>query len=152
MQQLQPDWRPTPSFTTRDSVEGMIRAKEAETREAEARFIALSRAGYDAPYPLRDAPTTAEVLVPGGRAVGYQMPGSSEDVRTVTPEQFESIRVDLMGGSRRIEPDARYDGVWYLRQDRSAFGLRISGDHGMTLDVIESNHPLIPPGFRIHQR
>jgi hypothetical protein len=57
-----------------------------------------------------------------------------------------------MGGARRIEPDESYSGVQYKREDGSVFGLRISRDHGLTFDIIESGHPMIPPGFRIHQR
>jgi hypothetical protein len=55
VQQLDPTWRPR-SFMSRDNpadFEAMIRAKEAETREAEARFMALSLARQDAPYPRR---------------------------------------------------------------------------------------------------
>ena len=46
VQRLDPNWRSesATSFDHRSSMEVMIRAKEAETREAEARFIALSRA------------------------------------------------------------------------------------------------------------
>ena len=80
------------------------------------------------------------------------MPNAPRDTRTVTPDQFEEIRLELMRGARRVEPDARYDGVGYRRQDGSVFGLRLSQDHGLTLDVIESNHSLVLPGFKVHQR
>jgi hypothetical protein len=155
VQQLDPNWPPPRSVTSRDNRDDfdvMIRAKEAETREADARFLALSRAGHDAPYAMRDPPTTAEVLMPGGKMVGYRVLGAAPSVRTATPEEFENIRTELMGGARRIEPDARYDGVWYKRQDGSMSGLRLSADHGLTLDVTRSDHPMIPDGFRIHQR
>jgi hypothetical protein len=92
----------------------------------------------------------SEVLRPGGRRVGE--PGRDQDVRTVSPITFERIRTDLMTGARRIEPASRYDGVWYQRSDGSVFGLRFSRDHGLTLDVIESNTPSIRKNFRIHQR
>ena len=57
-----------------------------------------------------------------------------------------------MVGARQIEPDSRYDGVWYKREDGLVFGLRLSAEHGLTLDVIRSNHPDIRPGFKVHQR
>ena len=129
----------------------MIRAKEAERQEAEARFMALSRARQDLPYPMRDPPTTAEVLAPGGNLVGYRDPRAGPNVRTVTAAEFENIRVDLMGGARQIEPTGRYDGVWYRREDKSEFGLRI-GEHGLTLEVIRSEHPLLPKGLKVHQQ
>jgi len=154
VQQLDPNWRPQ-SLTSRDSatnMDVMIRAKEAETREADARFIALSRAGQDDAYPRRDAPTTAEVLAPHGQFVGGRMPNVPETTRTLAPGQFEEIRFELMGGARRVEPGADYDGVWYRRQDGSVVGLRMSRDHGLTLEVIESNHPLVNQRFKVHQR
>jgi hypothetical protein len=43
VRELDPAWKPTPSL--RDSVEGEIRAAEAEAREAEARLIELARNG-----------------------------------------------------------------------------------------------------------
>lgn len=154
VQQIQPNWRPesATSFDNRSNIEVMIRAKEAETREAEARFIALSRAGHDDAYPRRDAVTSPDLLVPGGERTGIRMPGADEQVRTVTPGRFEELRIELMGGARRIDPDPRYEGVWYRRQDGSEFGLRISHGHGLTIDVLRSDHPLLRKGFRIHQR
>jgi hypothetical protein len=152
VQKLDPNWRPTPSFTARDTTEGMIAAKEAVTREADARFLALSRAGQDAPSRMRNPPTEGEVLMPGGETIGNRAPGADKNIRTVTPETFERIRTELMAGAQRIEPTARYDGVWYRREDGSIFGLRLSRDHGLTLDVIESTDPRIPDGFRIHRR
>ena len=154
MQQIDPHWRPL-SALSRDSqgdYEVMIRAKEAEREEAEARFVALSRAGRDH-WPFeRDVPRVAELVRPSGEIVGYRQPGAGENVRTVTPAEFESLRLGLMRGSRLIEADREYDGVWYKRPDGSIFGLRLSRDHGLTLDIIEGNDPVIPHNLRIHQR
>jgi hypothetical protein len=151
VQQLQPDWRPTPSFTARDTVEGLIRAKEAEAREADARFIALSRAGEDAPYATRSAPTTAEVLRPGGQLIGARdLDVTARNVRILSPEEFEAVRTTLMANARRIDPGARYDGVWYDREDGTRFGLRLSVDHGLTLEVIKGGYYL-PANLKFHQ-
>ena len=154
VQQLDPNWRAPQSLTsrdTRDNVEVMIRAKEAETREAEGRYIALSRAGYDDAYSRRDAPTTAEVLAPRGELVGDRSRYDGK-IRIVAPDEFESIRTELMGGARRIDPALRYDGVWYRRDDGSIVGLRLSRDHGLTLEVIESIRSPVLDRIRIHQR
>lgn len=154
VQQLDPNWRPA-SMMSRDNprdMEAMIRTKEAETREAEGRFVALSRAGRDDSYLRRDAREMPELMVPGGERIGDRMPSAREDVRTVTPARFEELRIELMGGARRLGPDPRYEGVWYRRQDGSEFGLRISHDHGLTIDVLRSDHPLLRRSFRIHQR
>lgn len=77
---------------------------------------------------------------------------TNREIRIVTPSEFEAIRIELMGGAQRIEQDVRYDGVWYHRQDDSIIGLRLSRAHGLTLDVIRCDSPLIPPGFRLYQR
>jgi hypothetical protein len=138
------------SHDNRDDYEVMIRAKEAETREAEARYIVLANAGHDDWYLRRDAQTTADAL--RAEAAARPMPGSDKDTRTVSPARFEELRVELMGGAKRIGPDPRYDGVIYRRQDGSEIGLRISSDHGLTLDVLRSNDPLVPNGLRIHQQ
>src|SRR5436190_1428778 len=109
VQQLDPHWRPQ-SLTSRDNAadyEVMIRAKEAERQEAEARFMALSRAGQDGPYTSPEPRAFQEILAPA--------PG--EMIRTVNPAEFETIRTNLMVGARQIEPDSRYDGVWYKRED-----------------------------------
>ena len=154
VQQLDPHWRPPQSLTSRDNrddVEVTIRAKEAETREAEARFMALSLARQDGPYPGQGAPILGEVFAPRGERVGYASRYDRE-VRIVAPAEFEALRLDAMRGARQVEPDAGYRGVWYKREDGSIFGLRLSADHGLTLDVIRSDHPIIRPGFKVHQR
>jgi hypothetical protein len=151
-QQLDPHWRPA-SLMSRDNptdMEAVIRAKEAERREADARFLALSRAGHDDSFPRRDAATTSDIL--RAEVGGIRMPGDDKDTRTVTPGRFEELRHELMDGARRMGPDPRYDGVIYGRPDGSEIGLRISRDHGLTLDVLRSNDPLVPNGLRIHQR
>jgi hypothetical protein len=76
----------------------------------------------------------------------------NREIRIVTPAEFERIRIELMGGARRIEQDPRYHGVWYHRQDDSIIGLRLSRVYGLTLDVIRCDNPDIPPGFRLYQR
>jgi len=120
----------------------MIRAKEAETREAEARFMALSQARRDGPYTSPEPRTFQEILAPR----------AGENIRTVNPAEFENIRTNLMVGARQIEPDSRYDGVWYKREDGAIFGLRLSAEHGLTLDVIRSSHRDVPQAFKVHQR
>ena len=148
VQQFDPHWRPQ-SLTSRDSrddAEVMIRAKEAETH-----FMALSVARQDTPYSRTDAPTLGELFAPRGERVGYAS-NYDRKVRIVTPAEFETLRIEAMGGARQIEADAEYNGVWYKREDGSIFGLRLSADHGLTLDVIRSDHPIVKPGFKVHQR
>jgi hypothetical protein len=148
VQQLDPNWQPTQSITNPNNAEGFIRAKEEMVREAEARFMALSQARQVEGFPPQSPQTNAEVLRPRGQFIGS---GNSE-VRTVSSEQFETVRLTLMNGARQIEPRIDYDGVRYQRQDGSIMGLRLSLDHGLTLDILHSTDPVIPNGFRVHQR
>jgi hypothetical protein len=145
VQQLDPNWRAPQSLTSRDNrdnIEVMIRAKEAERQEAEARFMVLSRAGQDGPYTSPEPRAFREILAPR----------TGENIRTVNPAEFETIRTNLMVGARQIEADAEYRGVWYKREDGAIFGLRLSAEHGLTLDVIRSSHPDVRQGFKVHQR
>jgi hypothetical protein len=108
---------------------------------------AASELGRD-PRPPQNPQTTAEVLRPRGQFIG----SGNSYVRTVSAEQFEMTRLTLMGGARQIESRDDYDGVLYRRQDGSILGLRLSRDHGLTLDILRSSDPVIPNSFRIHQR
>src|SRR5438477_5739862 len=131
VQQFDPHWRPQ-SLTSRDSrddAEVMIRAKEAETQEAEARFMALSVARQDTPYSRTDAPTLGELFAPRGERVGYAS-NYDRKVRIVTPAEFETLRIEAMGGARQIEADAEYNGGWYTREVGAICGLRLSADDG----------------------
>jgi hypothetical protein len=155
VQQLDPNWRPPQSVMAPDrgeNIEARIRAREDIVREADARFLALSRAGEDAPYPMPNPRTTAEVLAPSGQLVGARDLRAGYDTRVLSSAEFETIRQTLMGGARRVDPGGGYDGVWYQREDGSTFGLRLSGGHGLTLEVIRSDHAVVTPGLRFHQR
>lgn len=56
VQEIDPTWRPRPSLTDPDSIEGQIRRAEGEAREAEARLGDLARARFgDNQGPLLDA-------------------------------------------------------------------------------------------------
>lgn len=152
VQQLNPNWRPASAMSgdnPRD-MEAMIRTKEAERREAEAQYVALARVGHDDSFPRRAAATTTDIL--RAEVGGSPMPGDGRNTKTVSSARFEELRRELMDGAQRMGPDPRYNGVIYRRPDGSEIGLRISDDHGLTLDVLRSNDLLIRNGFRIHQR
>jgi hypothetical protein len=114
-------------------------------------FAARGSSESDA-YSTGSARTTAEVLAPRGSLIGRNDRGAGQNVRVLTWSDFEAARAGLMAGSRAIEADPSYNGVWYQRQDGTRFGLRISSEHGLTLDVIRSDHPVAREGVRFHQR
>jgi hypothetical protein len=151
VRELDPDWKPTPSFERINSMEGVIGRREAEAREADARYIELLRAGADPKTPQREPMPLHDVLAPGGKPIGVRSGGDS-DVRTVAPASFDRIRNDLLTGTQQTRADAGYNGVWFRRRDGSVIGLRLSEQHGLTLEVIESNHRSVGPNFKVHQR
>lgn len=140
------------SLTEPGSIEGAIRHSDAVTREAEARFVALSRSGLDTNWPRHDPAALGDVLAPGGQLIGTRVVGADVDARTVGSAEFESVRNELMVSARQMGAHPTYDGVRYERSDGSVFGLRLSREHGLTLEVLESNSPLIKNGLRIHQQ
>lgn len=152
---LDPNWRLPQSVTRSGSLEGTIRAKEAEAQAADARYLELLRGGSDPSdralprhstgTPLRD------VLTPGGEPIGVRDPGARAHVRTVSAAEFEEIRADLLRGAQLTNTPRSYPGVWYQRLDGTVVGLRPSRS-GLAIDVIESNHPAIAPRFKVHQR
>jgi hypothetical protein len=92
------------------------------------------------------------VLRPGGQLIGVRDPDvNARDARILSPEQFEAARTALMANARRIDPGAGYNGVWYEREDGTRFGLRLSADHGLTLEVVGGGYYL-HNGLKFHQR
>ncbi|WP_296709865.1 hypothetical protein [Rhodoblastus sp.] len=94
----------------------------------------------------------SDILMPNGEPVGYVYSRARPPTRTVTPEQFEQLRSELMEGAVPAIEQSGYGGVWYQRADGSVFGVRMSKSFGPTIDVIKSNDPDLEPGFKVHQR
>jgi hypothetical protein len=94
----------------------------------------------------------SDILLPNGEPIGYVYPGAEPRTRTVTPEQFEQLQSQLMAGTVPVTERSGYEGVWYQRADGTVFGARMSSKNGLTIDVVKSNNPKLPPGFKVHQR
>jgi hypothetical protein len=155
VREIDPNWRVPQSITRQDSVEGIIRAKQAEAQAADARYFELLRSGSNpenravaedsSGKPLRD------ILAPNGEPAGVRDPGAGKNVRTVPPEEFEQIRTDLLSGAQLTRTPRDYPGVWRARPDGTVVGLRVSRG-GLAIDIIESSDKLLPRGFKVHQR
>lgn len=102
--------------------------------------------------PPGKARSRESILAPGGVRIGSVNPGATEDIRTVSPTEFERIRSDLLSGATPARGSETYPGVVYERPDGSLLGIRNSRRYGTTIDVIRSTSPTIPNGFRIHQK
>jgi len=94
----------------------------------------------------------ADILVPNGQPVGYVNTGAGPGIRTVTPDQFDQLQLQLMNGAQPTTTPSGYSGTWYQRSDGTVFGIRESSGSGTTIDVIRSNNPSLPSGFKVHQK
>ena len=109
------------------------------------------------PYgPVRPGPTggtvpLADILTPGGQPIGIVNSGATPEIRTVTTQDFAKVQTDLLTGASPIPTAPGYNGTWYQRRDGSIVGIRLSAQSGITIDVIQSNVPSIPNGFKVHQ-
>ena len=72
--------------------------------------------------------------------------------RTVTSSEFNSLLEALTPGSQVVQPPVGYRGFWYRRPDGSVIGVRQSEVNGITIDVIQSSHPVLRGGYKVHQQ
>lgn len=93
-----------------------------------------------------------DILLPNGQPVGYVNTGAGPGIRTVTPDQFGQLQSQLLNGAQPTTTPSGYSGTWYQRSDGTVFGIRESSGSGTTIDVIRSNNPGLPPGFKVHQK
>jgi hypothetical protein len=96
----------------------------------------------------KSALTVEEILMPGGKLVGYVAKGAKDTIKTVTKSELEIIESNLMTGARELTPPPTYKGQWYeLPNGQGNFGIRNSTTNGKTIDL---NIPSIPNINRIH--
>lgn len=143
VQRYEPNWRPRPSIYK--GVEGEILANESAASQAAARLGELRR-----PEPVRGP--MEEILMPNGQHVGMRYRSMDETTRTVTPLKFNELLEALTPGSQIVRSPVGYRGLWYRRPDGAIFGVRRSEDHGITIDVIQNNHPDVVNGYKVHQK
>lgn len=138
-----PNWRPRPSIY--EGVEGEILANEADAMQAAARLREL---GGREPIgqPIGDT------IMPNGQWIGVREGHASSGIRTVPPSEFGRLLEAISPGAQVVPSPPGYLGLWYRQSDGSIFGVRRSEEHGITLDVIRSNHPAVRSGDKVHQK
>jgi hypothetical protein len=97
----------------------------------------------------------ASVLAPGGQVVGTVHPGAGQDIKTMTPNEFDILKAKLLQNAQPISDPSSYKGykgTVYVLPDGEVFGLRTSALNGETIDVFASKTNLIPKGFKVHQK
>ena len=93
-----------------------------------------------------------DILLPNGQPIGYVNTGACPGIRTVTPDEFSQLQSQLLNGAQPTTTPSGYSGTWYQRSDGTVFGIRESSGSGTTIDVIRSNNPGLPSGFKVHQK
>ncbi|MGO4523571.1 hypothetical protein AB4097_01770 [Microvirga sp. 2MCAF35] len=136
VQRRDPNWKPRPNLY--EGVEGEILAHQATAMQATAR--------------LRELRAQEPVCRPLGETSPLSRGGSSDGIYTVPTSEFREMLITVTPGSQIISSPVGYRGQWYLQPDGSIFGIRWSERYGVTLDVIRSNNPLVPNGYKVHQK
>jgi len=154
VQRIDPTWQPTPSLAPPQNIESAIRVERDIALEAEARLDVLNRLGIDSTSlrPNEIGRPSEGILAPGGSSMGSRNPVAGNNIATVSQAEFEQARDQLLVGARPIPTPRKVKGLWFERQDGLRFSLRLSEDHGPTIDIVRSNIPSIRDGFKVHQR
>jgi hypothetical protein len=146
-----PGYRPGPSFT--EGIEGEISRNEADAQAArEARYRYESESLTGGAGPALKAGSHADVCFPGGNPIGVRIPSENEHVRTVLAPEFEKVLRELTRGSIETVTPNSYKGVWYRNPYNEIMGVRLSRKYGLTIDVIRSIDPKVPPNFKVHYK
>lgn len=94
--------------------------------------------------------STGDILLPNDQPIGYVNGSAGPGIRTVTLNEFRRLQAELLNGAQVAATPLNYSGTWFQRSDGTVFGMRESSDNGITIDVIRSGNPHMPPGFKVH--
>lgn len=75
--------------------------------------------------------------------------GATENIRTVSKQEFNNIRKELLKNSKKVREYSNCIGTWDELPNGDKFGIRHSSRHGETLDF---NVKGLPRDFKIHQK
>lgn len=151
---LIPGYRPRASLTS--TIDGEIVRNEADARdarEARARVESESLSGGAGPRLGALPRPLADICLPNGQLIGQQTNRAGQDVRTVTPAEFDQLLREMTQGAQESKPPPAYQGIWYRRSSGETVGVRRSDDYGLTIDIVGSlGHPILRRLRRIHER
>jgi hypothetical protein len=104
------------------------------------------------PKPGTTSQSLSDILLPGGQEIGDRLGGAGDGIRTVSPQEVESLKSRLLSGATEVPSPPGYQGRTYQRSDGTVFGIRESGKYGSTVDVMKSNDPRLKPGYQVHRK
>jgi hypothetical protein len=117
------------------------------TREIEG-FGAVDESAFE--DVIQTVMSTSDILLPSGEPVGYVSGSAGRGIRTVAGDEFHRLHSELLNGAQVARTPSNYKGTWFKRIDGTLLGIRESADNGTTIDVIRSDDPGMPPGFKVH--
>ena len=143
VREIDPTWRPTPSIG--EGIEGEIARNNSIATEARSRLATL-RWSLPSPESLQSC------LMPEGQPVGWRERGARPAVRTLAEADFSRLLERLTRDARNTPARADYRGLWYQRPDGTIVGIRMSEQHGLTIDVIDSGAANLLKGYKVHSK
>lgn len=84
-----------------------------------------------------------------GEFVGNVNKGATENIRTVSQQEFQQIKHNLLKDAKEIGKYSNGRGTWYQLPNGDRFGIRGSNRYGETLDFDVKG---LPRDFKIHQK
>ena len=84
-----------------------------------------------------------------GNFVGNVNKGATDNIRTVSHQEFQQIKNSLLKNAKEVGKYSNGRGTWYELPNGDRFGIRSSSRHGETLDF---NTRGLPKDFKIHQK
>lgn len=90
-----------------------------------------------------------ELLMPGNKPIGTVSGGATENIRTVSPQQFSQLQKELLNGAKQSGTYSGGKGTWFELPSGGRVGVRTSSRSGATLDI---DIPGYPKGFKVHQQ
>lgn len=140
---VDPRWRAPAGLY--ETVEGGIRQEEARLMAANARLIELGN-------PRVISRSFAICLTEEDQVVSWREGRASEDVFTVSAEDFSSVLSRMMRGAVEMRGPLTYDGRMFLRTDGTMIGVRESKINGVTIDLYRYDGYMITPSGKVHQK
>ncbi len=97
----------------------------------------------------------SRILGPGGKPVGWVEKGADISIRTVTFGEFAKLKEALLKDATELPQtdhgaSKAYKGKRYQLPDKEIFGIRVSKNHGETIDVFSTKTTLIKKDFKVH--
>ncbi len=92
-----------------------------------------------------------ELFKPGGKELGTISKGAGDGIRTVTKQEFATLKAEMLDGAIEVSSPAAYAGKWFQRRDGSVAGIRFSEEYGETLEVVRTlGNNTLKNGYKVH--